>query len=125
VRKFASQLQMAVAFTMLAGAPALAAPQLPHPAASVDESSARIVRMAARNGQPENQHITLGLNKAVVVELDTDAKDVLVSSPDIVDAVVKTPRRIFLMATKTGQTNAFFQVGNMNYGRSASIDKWT
>jgi hypothetical protein len=23
-----------------------------------------------------------------------------------------------------GQTNAFFQVGNMNYGRSASIDKW-
>jgi pilus assembly protein CpaC len=92
----------------MAGAPALAAPQLPHPAASVDESSARVVRMAARNGQPENQHITLGLNKAVVVELDADAKDVLVSSPDIVDAVVKTPRRIFLMATKTGQTNAFF-----------------
>lgn len=113
MRKFASQLQLAVAFTMLtgaimAGAPALAAPQLPHPAASVDESSARVVRMAARNGQPENQHITLGLNKAVVVELDADAKDVLVSSPDIVDAVVKTPRRIFLMATKTGQTNAFF-----------------
>jgi len=23
-----------------------------------------------------------------------------------------------------GQTNAFFQVGNMNYGKSASIDKW-
>jgi hypothetical protein len=23
-----------------------------------------------------------------------------------------------------GQTNAFFQVGNMNYGRSVSIDKW-
>jgi hypothetical protein len=23
-----------------------------------------------------------------------------------------------------GQTNAFFQVGNMNYGRSFSIDKW-
>jgi pilus assembly protein CpaC len=113
VRKLISQLQLAVAFTVLAstimaGAPALAAPQLPHPAASVDESSARVVRMAARNGQPENQHITLGLNKAVVVELDADAKDVLVSSPDIVDAVVKTPRRIFLMATKTGQTNAFF-----------------
>ncbi len=108
MRKLASQLQLAVAFTMLASAPALAAPQLPHPAASVDESSARVVRMAARDGQPENQHITLGLNKAVVVELDADAKDVLVSSPDIVDAVVKTPRRIFLMATKTGQTNAFF-----------------
>ena len=89
-------------------APALAAPQLPHPAAQVDESNARVITMAARNGQPEHQRITLGLNKAVVIELDTDAKDVLVSSPDIVDAVVRTPRRIFLMATKSGQTNAFF-----------------
>ena len=33
--------------------------------------------------------MTLGLDKAAVVELDTDAKDVLVSSPDIVDAVVQ------------------------------------
>jgi hypothetical protein len=24
-----------------------------------------------------------------------------------------------------GQTNTFFQVGNMNYVRSISIDKWT
>lgn len=24
-----------------------------------------------------------------------------------------------------GQTNAFFQIGNMNHGRSESIDKWT
>ncbi|HXR94911.1 MAG TPA: type II and III secretion system protein family protein [Rhizomicrobium sp.] len=111
--KLVSKLRLAGAITALswavmASAPALAVPQLPHPAAMVDESSARVIRMAAHAGQPENQHITLGLNKAVVVELDTDAKDVLVSSPDIVDAVVKTPRRIFLMATKTGQTNAFF-----------------
>ena len=92
-RKLAHHLGLAAALAVLAGvmvqAPAFAVPQLPHPAASVDESSARVVRMAARNGQPQNQHITLGLNKAVVVELDTDAKDVLVSSPDIVDAVVQ------------------------------------
>ena len=42
------------------------------------------------------------------MQLDTDARDVLVSNPDIVDAVVRTPRRIFLLATKIGQTNAFF-----------------
>lgn len=111
MRKLTVQLHLAVALAVMtaaAGTPALAAPQLPHPAAAMDESNARVIRMAAHNGQPENQHIVLGLNKAVVVELDADAKDVLVSSPDIVDAVVKTPRRIFLMATKTGQTNAFF-----------------
>ena len=49
-----------------------------------------------------------GLNKAAVVELDTEAHDVLVSSPDIVDAVVRSPKRIFLLGLKTGQTNAFF-----------------
>ena len=43
-----------------------------------------------------------------MVQLDADARDVLVSNPDIVDAVVRTPRRIFLLATKVGQTNAFF-----------------
>ena len=43
-----------------------------------------------------------------MVQLDTDARDVLVSNPDMVDAVVRTPRRIFLLATKVGQTNAFF-----------------
>jgi pilus assembly protein CpaC len=42
------------------------------------------------------------------VQLDADARDVLVSNPEIVDAVVRTPRRIFLLAQKTGQTNAFF-----------------
>ena len=31
-----------------------------------------------------------------------------VANPTIVDAVVKTPRRIFLMALKVGQTNAIF-----------------
>ena len=43
-----------------------------------------------------------------MVELDTEAHDVLVSSPDIVDAVVRSPKRIFLLGLKTGQTNAFF-----------------
>jgi pilus assembly protein CpaC len=72
------------------------------------ESDARVVRIETGNGQPVNQHLTLGLNKAAIVELSNDAKDVLVSSPDIADAIIKTPRRIFLLGTKTGQTNAFF-----------------
>ena len=58
--------------------------------------------------RPAHQRLTLSLDKAAVVQLDTDARDVLVSNPDMVDAVVRTPRRIFLLATKVGQTNAFF-----------------
>jgi pilus assembly protein CpaC len=108
VSKLARQFRLAAALTVLGWTPALAAPQVQHPAAMVNENTARVIKLTARGGQPGNQRITLGLHKAVVVELDTDAKDVLVSSPDIVDAVVRTPRRIFLMATKTGETNAFF-----------------
>ena len=59
-------------------------------------------------GASSHQRITLPLDKAAVVQLDADARDVLVSNPDMVDAVVRTPRRIFLLATKVGQTNAFF-----------------
>jgi pilus assembly protein CpaC len=50
----------------------------------------------------------LSLNKAAVVQLDQDARDVMVSNPEMVDAVVRTPRRIFLLANKVGQTNAIF-----------------
>jgi len=84
---------------------AVAAPALAS-ATPASENTIRTIRVSAKGGG--NQNITMGLNKAVVVELDSDVKDVLVSSPDIVDAVIKSPRRIFLLAAKTGQTNAFF-----------------
>lgn len=73
-------------------------------AASAGDNT-RIINVGA--GQTQ-QRITLALDKAAIVQLDKDARDVLVSNPDIVDAVVRTPRRIFLLAQKTGQTNAFF-----------------
>ncbi len=61
-----------------------------------------------RGGNAASRHMSLAVNKATIVQLDTDARDVLVSNPEIVDAVVRTPRRIFLLGMKTGQTNAFF-----------------
>ena len=108
------------------GAPAHAITRLPPPPpAAMDESAARIIQVTTGHGQPVNQHMTLGLNKAAVVELDADAKDVLVSSPDIVDAVVKTPRRIFLLGTKTGQSNAFFfdQAGHQMLSLDIRVEK--
>ncbi|MEO8667399.1 MAG: type II and III secretion system protein family protein [Bauldia sp.] len=47
----------------------------------------------------------LGLNKSIVVDLQRDARDVLVSNPDIADAVIRTPRRIYLTGVKVGQTD--------------------
>lgn len=99
------------AFILIASLAPIAAqprPKATHAAANIDESRARIIQVNTGPGQPLSQHLTLGLNKAAIIELDVNAKDVLVSSPNIVDAVVKSPRRIFLLGTKTGQTNAFF-----------------
>jgi pilus assembly protein CpaC len=78
------------------------------PAATTGDSNARVIQVSTSAGMPAHQSITLGVGKSAVVELDTDAHDVLVSSPDIVDAVVRSPRRVFLLGQKTGQTNAFF-----------------
>jgi pilus assembly protein CpaC len=74
---------------------------------ALNEASAKVMTISTRSGVTR-QRLTLPLDKAAVVELDVDARDVLVSNPDLVDAVVRTPRRIFLLATKVGQTNAFF-----------------
>lgn len=102
-----------LAAALLIAAVAPAAAQMSRPASPANstkaaEADARIIQVATGQGQPVNQHLTLGLNKAAIVELDADARDVLVSSPEIADAIVKSPRRIILLGTKTGQTNAFF-----------------
>lgn len=57
---------------------------------------------------PSSERVTLGLNKAAIIELPADAADVLVSNPAIVDAIVRTPRRIYILGLAVGQTNAFF-----------------
>jgi pilus assembly protein CpaC len=92
---------LALAALGFAAGPACAMPD------RTPDTGSRVITISTKNGTV-TQRITLSLNKAIIVQLDTDARDVLVSSPDIVDAVVRTPRRIFLMAQKIGQTNAFF-----------------
>ncbi|MEZ5854157.1 MAG: pilus assembly protein N-terminal domain-containing protein [Hyphomicrobiaceae bacterium] len=57
---------------------------------------------------PQSRRITIGLDKSVMIELPVDVTDVLVSNPEVVDAVVQTPRRIYLLAKDVGEANAFF-----------------
>src|SRR4051794_21223476 len=56
---------------------------------------------------PQSIHkiIKLGLNKSLVIDLPRDARDVLVSNPGIADAVIRTPRRIYLTGVAIGQAN--------------------
>jgi pilus assembly protein CpaC len=48
---------------------------------------------------------TVNLNKSIVVDLPRDARDILVSNPEIADAVIRTPRRIYVTGVSVGQSD--------------------
>ncbi len=54
-----------------------------------------------------NDQVKLGLNKSVVIDLPTDAYDILVANPTVADAVTRTARRIYVFGKAVGTTNIF------------------
>jgi pilus assembly protein CpaC len=55
-----------------------------------------------------SRELVLPLGKAAIVELPRAASDILVSNPAMIDAVIRTPRRVYIMGKAPGQANAFF-----------------
>lgn len=55
-----------------------------------------------------SKSIVIPFSKSTVVELPTEMMDVIVSNPDIVEAMVHTSHRTVLIGKRTGQTNAYF-----------------
>lgn len=53
------------------------------------------------------ERVKLGLNKALVLDIPTDASDILVGNPSVADAVMRTPRRVYLFGKQVGETNIF------------------
>ncbi|MBC7281732.1 type II and III secretion system protein family protein [Hoeflea sp.] len=83
---------------------------------AVDPFSGRLVSAAAASesvikirqaGPGVTKRIKLGLNKAIVIDLPTDAHDILVADPSLADAVTRTSRRLYLFGKTVGQTNIF------------------
>lgn len=79
-----------------------------HTSVSAAPREAQLVRILEGGTSSASRSLKLGLSKAAIIELPINASDVLVSNPEIVDAVVRTPRRTYLIGMKVGQTNAFF-----------------
>lgn len=83
-------------------------------AANGDKLSSRQIEQAGSvlnvptRGGPSVRKLSLGKGKSMMVEFGFDLRDVLVADPELVDAVVQTSNRVFLIAKKNGQTNAFF-----------------
>ena len=54
------------------------------------------------------QNLTLPKGKSAIVDLPVDARDVLVTNPQVADAVLRSPRRIMVLGVAPGQTDAVF-----------------
>jgi pilus assembly protein CpaC len=54
-----------------------------------------------------NRPVYLGINKSVVIDLPRAAGDVLVSNPQIADAVLRTSTRLYLIGVQLGQASVF------------------
>ena len=67
-----------------------------------------ILRIPANAAFPLSKRLDLGVGRSIVVQFPIPLKDVLVSDPRVLDAVVQSSDRVFLIAKGTGQTNAFF-----------------
>jgi pilus assembly protein CpaC len=67
-----------------------------------------VLRIPGNAAFPLTKRIDLGVGRSIVVQFPMPLKDVLVSDPNLLDAVVQSSDRVFLIAKKTGQTNAFF-----------------
>lgn len=64
------------------------------------------------------QSLTLVLNKSMIVDLPVDVKEVIVSQPEIISAIVRTKQRVILQGTGNGDTNIFFLDAS---GRTISV----
>ena len=68
------------------------------------------INLATAGGGAQN--LTIPRGKSAIVDLPVDARDVLVTNPQVADAVLRSPRRIYVMGLAPGVTDAeFFDAG--------------
>jgi pilus assembly protein CpaC len=75
------------------------------------EALAQQHRSFLRIGETANgnaRQITLGLNKSMILELPREVREVVVSNPEQIDAVLQTSTRAYLIGKKTGEANVIF-----------------
>lgn len=97
---------LAAAVLSQAAAPAVLAQAYPMDAAGfagAPGSSTVRVDLAAGGA---TQQLALPRGKSAIVELPVDVRDILVTNPAVADAVLRTPRRIYVLGMASGQTDA-------------------
>lgn len=94
--------------TLAALAPLLLCAPAYSQGAGVERTNTLQVTIREPGDGPVSERITLPLGQAAVIHLPVDAADVMVASPAVADAVVRTPTRAVLLGQGVGRTNVFF-----------------
>ena len=87
---------------------ALAACVTVAPATALAEQQHRSYLRVGETGNETGRQITLGLNKSMIVELPREVREVMVSNPDKMDAVLQTSTRAYLIGKAPGESNIIF-----------------
>ncbi|GHE73192.1 pilus assembly protein CpaC [Camelimonas fluminis] len=61
-----------------------------------------------------NQSIHVGVGRSEVIDLPKDAGDIFIANPTVVNAVIKSARRLFLVGVNTGTTAIYVMDANGN-----------
>ncbi len=67
-----------------------------------------VIRIGFEEQLPLTKQIIVGLSKTTMVELPRDLRDVVVSNPEVLDAVVQSSNRVYLIGKAKGSANIFF-----------------
>jgi pilus assembly protein CpaC len=59
-------------------------------------------------GGSQSASLVLPFGKSAIIDLPADARDILISNPEVADATVRTARRAYVIGRQLGQTNIFF-----------------
>ncbi len=67
-----------------------------------------VLRIPSGGPYPVVETVRIGAGKSLMVQFPMRLRDVLVSDPERVDAIVQSADRVFLLAKQMGSVNAFF-----------------
>lgn len=70
--------------------------------------AASTIKIELGGAAPASRRLSVPKGKSAIIDLPVDARDVLVSNPKVADAVLRTPRRIYVLGIGAGQTDAVF-----------------
>jgi len=78
------------------------------PPTALAEQQHRSYLRVGESGSGAGRQVTLGLNKSMIIELPREVREVMVSNPAQIDAVLQTSTRAYLIGKQTGEANIIF-----------------